>query len=316
MPRTSRKNTIENTTSKTKIYQVAAYVRLSVSKSSEQNDSIENQKAIIEDHIASCLNLKLAEFYVDENISDFTFDREAFEKMMDDISSGEIDCVITKDLSRFARNAIEISFYIQHLFPQKGIRFISILDRFDTLDSITDISFEKSSGIRIPLLNVFNEEYSADIKRKIQMSINANVQEGKLVSPKAPYGYAKSPDDCHKLIVDSEAAAVVKNIFSMARDKVSLNEIVRRLNLARIPTPISYAISKGLAGNYDCVESSWNTRSVKYILTNRTYTGDLQQGKDNILVENTHESIIPLNLFMNIQESFSNNASDQKKQLI
>lgn len=285
-------------------YTVRQLVRLSVAKPTEQNDSVENQKTIIKEFICTRSDIELTKIYIDENTTGSTFERKAFEEMLDDIDSGKIDCVVTKDLSRFGRNAIEVTFYVQHFFPQKGIRFISIMDRFDTLDGITDISFDKTSSMRIPLLNVFNEEYSADIKRKTQASIDTNIRKGKFVSSKAPYGYAKSPDDCHKLIVDPEAAAVVKDIFNMAEQNISLNEIVRRLNLAHIPTPIDYATSKGLKGNYELGDGSWNTRSVKYILTNRTYVGDLQQGKDEILVEDTHEAIIPRSLFLSIQELF------------
>lgn len=164
------------------------------------------------------------------------------------------------------------------------------------------------------MLNIFNEEYVADIKRKTQASIDSNIRKGKSVAAKAPYGYIKSPDDCHSLLVDPEAASVVKEIFSMAERKISLNEIVRRLNLAHIPTPIDYALSKGLEGNYERGDGSWNSRSVKYILTNRTYAGDLQQGKDDIVVENTHEALVPRGLFLSLQESYFKAPTNSEKQ--
>ena len=107
------------------------------------------------------------------------------------------------------------------------------------------------------------------------------------------------------MVVDPDAAAVVKEIFSMTVNKVSMNEIVRRLNLANIPTPIEYAKSQGLEGDYNFGNGSWNTRSVKYILTNRTYTGDLRQGKDSHIVENTHEPLIDKVVFEQIQKLFS-----------
>jgi len=304
MSRTSRKNFTKRVTT-AKIHRAAGYARLSVVKSGQQQDSIENQKRMIEDFISKREDMVLNKFFVDENASGSSFERDAFQELLDAVDAGEIDCIIVKDLSRLGRNAIETTFYIQHLFPQKGVRFISISDQFDTVDGITDISSEKAPGIRIPIVNIFNEEYAADISRKTQTSIDANIHAGKCVAPKAPYGYKKATDDCHQLVVDSDAAAVVKDIFSMAAKKVSINEIVRRLSLANIPTPIEYAKSQGLEGDYNFGNGSWNTRSVKYILTNRTYTGDLQQGKDNHIVENTHEPLVDKVVFKQIQNLFS-----------
>ena len=92
--------------------------------------------------------------------------------MLSDISLGKIDCVVVKDLSRFGRNAIETGFFIQQVFPEKGIRFIAINDRFDTVDGITDLTFDKGTGIRIPITNILNEEFSVDIRRKQKASID------------------------------------------------------------------------------------------------------------------------------------------------
>lgn len=302
MSRTSRKN-INTTMPISKIYRTAAYVRLSVAKPNQPHDSIENQKEIIKDYVASRSDLSIQAFYADENVSGISFERKGFQQMLKDITNGKIDCVIVKDLSRFGRNAIEAGFYIQRFFPEKGIRFISILDHFDTLDGITDLSFDKDSGIRIPLMNILNEEFIADIKRKQKSSMDAQIHEGKYVAPRAPYGYMKASNDCHRLIPDPEAAAVVKKIFALANSGVSISEIVRRLNLANIPTPIAYALSKGLDGNYEQGNGAWNSRSVKYILTNRTYASDLRQGQDEIVVENTHEPLVDRDIFLRIQQT-------------
>ena len=304
MARTSRKNFTKKATT-TKTHHAAGYVRLSVVKPGQQQDSIENQKRMIEEFISKREDMVLNRFFVDENTSESSFEREAFQELLDAVDAGEVDCIIVKDLSRLGRNAIETTFYIQHLFPQKGVRFISISDQFDTMDGITDTSSEQAPGLRIPITNIFNEEYVADISRKTQASIDANIHARKCVAPKAPYGYKKAVVDCHQLVVDPDAATVVKEIFSMAANRVSMNEIVRRLNLANIPTPIEYAKSNGLSGDYNFGDGSWNTRSVKYILINRTYTGDLQQGKDNHIVENTHEPLVDKAVFEQTQKLFS-----------
>lgn len=116
MSRTSRKN-ISTSTTTNKVYRTAAYVRLSVSKPNQPYDSIENQKKIIKDYVASRTDLAIQAFYADENVSGASFERKGFQQMLDDITCGKIDCVIVKDLSRFGRNAIEAGFHIQRLLP-------------------------------------------------------------------------------------------------------------------------------------------------------------------------------------------------------
>jgi hypothetical protein len=147
-----------------------------------------------------------------------------------------------------------------------------------------------------------NEKVVEDIRMKTQSNIENNIRAGKYVAPRAPYGYMKSLDDCHKLIPDQVAATVVRDIFKMASTQIGLNEIVRRLNSTKTPTPIDYARSNGLQGNYEQGNGLWNSRTVKHILTNRTYTGDLVQGKDSVLVENTHEPLICRDIFDTVQK--------------
>ena len=244
----------------------------------------------------------LHKFYVDINSSGTDFERKAFQEMLKEMDEGETNCVIVRDLSRLGRSAIETGYYIEQHFPSKRVRFISIGDRFDTIDGITDISFDKMSGIRIPITNVFNEKMVEDIRAKTQSSIDCSIRNGKHVAPRAPYGYKKSADDCHLLIPDQKTSKVVNDIFNMAANHTGLNEIVRKLNALNIPTPINYAKANGLQGNYEEGNGFWNTRTIKYILTNRTYTGDLVQGKDSITVENTHEPLISRATFDMIQK--------------
>ncbi|MEG1859965.1 MAG: recombinase family protein, partial [Christensenellaceae bacterium] len=130
-------------------------------------------------------------------------------------------------------------------------------------------------------------------------SIDLNILDGKCIAPKAPFGYVKAFDDCHKLMIVPQAAAVVKEIFAMAERNIGITEIVRRLNLAHIPTP-----SCTQQEDIEPTDNTWNSRTVKYILTNRTYTGDLQQGKDDVVVENTHEALVSREVFSKIQEKF------------
>lgn len=147
-----------------------------------------------------------------------------------------------------------------------------------------------------------DEQYAIDISKKTQYVLNNYIKDGKFVAPRAPYGYNKSENDCHVLVPDIEAAAVIKEIFRMASQKISTNEIVRRLNAAGIPTPINYAIAHGLEGNYSKGNGLWSSRTVKDILTNRVYVGDLEQGKDKYLVQNTHEPLVSRDIFDDVQK--------------
>ena len=308
MARKSRKNSIGVRSPRNNIYWAAGYIRLSVTKDDQPSESIENQKRIIEQYIASQPDIIIDKYYVDAPANGTNFERKAFQEMLDDINSGKISCVVVKDLSRLGREYIEVGFYLEQYFPTRGVRFVSIGDRFDTIDGITNISFEKMSSMKIPITNIFNEKMVEDIRKKTQASIDVNIKEGRFVAPRAPYGYKKSPDDCYTLVPDQEAAAVVKDVFGMAAEKIGLNEIVRRLNATSIPTPIDYARENGLQGNYEQGNGFWNTRTVKYILTNRTYTGDLVQGKDSIIVQNTHEPLVSRDMFDIVQKLFDSSS--------
>ena len=129
-------------------------------------------------------------------------------------------------------------------------------------------------------------------------------QRGEFIGPRAPFGYQKSASNPSELVPDPIAAITVRKIFELAADGMGVTAIVRYLNEKGIPTPIQYARSNGLTGNYDDGDGSWNSRSVKYILTNRTYTGMLIQGKEKRTVAGTHEALVDEETFESIQKSF------------
>ncbi len=129
-------------------------------------------------------------------------------------------------------------------------------------------------------------------------------QYGEFIGPKAPFGYQKSSENPNQLIPDPVAAIIVRKIFQMASEGIGVTAIVRYLNEKGLPTPIQYARTNGLAGNYDNGNGNWNSRSVKYILTNRTYTGMLAQGKEKRVVDATHEPLVDPDTFDAIQKAF------------
>ena len=236
--------------------------------------------------------------------------------MLADIDAGHIECIIVKDLYRLGREFLSNSYYIEEHFPGKKVRFISVNDHFDTIDGINNQKEESGSRVRIPIINAFNEQVSLDIQKETKAALDMEAKRGMFIGPRAPFGYKKSADNHFTLEVDPEAAGTVKLIFSMAADGVGANAIVRYLNENNIPPPIQYARAKGLQGNYDDGDGIWNTRSVKYILTNRTYTGVLVQGKEKRVVDGSHPALVDAKTFDRIQAARQQrvfNLTDTKK---
>lgn len=282
------------------------YIRLSVANKDE-SCSVENQKLIIEQWAAEH-ELPISHFYIDANHSGSNFNRPAFKQMLADIDAGRIDCIVVKDLSRLGREFLSTSYYIEEYFPSKKVRFVSVNDHFDTIDGINNQETESGSRVRIPIINAFNEQVSLDIQKKTRAALDAKAARGMFIGPRAPFGYRKSADNHFTLEVDPEAAEIVQLIFSMAADGAGADAIVRYLNENHIPTPIQYARAKGLQGNYDDGDGTWNTRSVKYILTNRTYTGVLVQGKEKRVVEGSHPALVDTKIFDRIQTALQQRA--------
>ena len=229
--------------------EAVGYVRLSVANR-EESSSIQNQKFIIE-----CWSdqhkIPISHYYIDNGFSGKRFDRPAFQKMIKDILVGKINCVIVKDLSRLGRDYITTGYYIEVIFPANGVRFVSVNNQFDTIDGITDQERPYSSRICVPITNAFNEQVSIEIKKKVEATLDMKAQHGTFIGPRAPFGYQKSESNHDQLIPDLKAAIIVRKIFELAANGTGVTAIVRYLNEKDIPTPIQYARSNGLTGNFE-----------------------------------------------------------------
>ncbi len=280
------------------------YIRLSV-LNRDSHGSVENQKLIIEEW-GKKNKIIISRYYIDNGFSGKRFERPAFQEMLQDFQKGKIDCIVVKDFSRLGRDYITVGYYLEMFFPSKSVRFVSINDQFDTTDGITnrDKSAYIQSSTRVPLINLFNEQVSIETKMKVEVVLDMKAQHGEFIGPRAPFGYQKSNENPSQLIPDPVAAVIVRKIFEMAANGTGVTGIVRYLNERGLPTPIQYARANGLDGNFDNGNGSWNSRSVKYILTNRTYTGMLVQGKEKRAVEATHEPLVDSSAFDAIQKAF------------
>jgi len=329
MARKSRKNldtvTIEAVTVSA-AYNAAGYIRLSVEDNKKKGDSVETQKAILENFIALTPEIKLYDYYIDNGTSGTTFERPAFQKMLADAENGVINCIIVKDLSRFGRSAIDSGYYIEKYLPSLGCRFIAVNDDFDTNNDMNN-----GAGVILPLKNIINEAYALDIGRKIKAQQRQAMKSGEYVGARPPYGYLKAPDNCHKLIVDPVTAPIVRQIYEWFLDETSVNHIVRCLNEAQTPTPSHYRKELGLIAHENLIGNGlWQTFTVTRVLTNEVYLGDLVQGKTQstcrkqtdvdesawIRVSDTHEAIISREDFAKTQErlkALADNAAERTK---
>ncbi|WP_044954495.1 recombinase family protein [Blautia producta] len=291
---------------------VALYIRLSVEDNKKRGCSVENQKLVLNDYLADKPDFVVYDTYIDNGLTGTNFHRPGFQQMLSDIEAGHINCVIVKDLSRLGRNSIDTGYYIEQYFYAHNVRFIAVTDQFDTADP-----GNLHGGIMLPLKNMINEAYSLDIGRKIKAQARQAMKDGDYIGGRAPYGYRKDPDNCHKLLVDKETAPVVKQIFDWAYERVALNRIVRNLNEMGIAAPSHYKKSTGEITSPGLIGSGkWQTRTVMKILESEVYTGDLVQGKtktvdhqqvkaddDNLIIaRHTHEPIISHEVFAAVQE--------------
>lgn len=308
MARKSRKNQTATPVCDTSLYiRTALYIRLSVEDNKKRGHSIENQKLVLENFLAGRPEFVVYNTYVDNGATGTNFHRPGFQQMLSDIEAGLIDCVIVKDLSRLGRNSIDTGYYIEQYFRAHQIRFIALTDHFDTADASN-----LHGGIMLPLKNMINEAYALDIGRKIKAQARQAMKDGEYIGARAPYGYRKDPENCHKLLIDPEAAEVVFQIFQWAYEHVGLNDIARRLNEQGIQTPSHRKRATGEITHENLVGSGkWQTRTVAKILDSEVYTGDLVQGKtkivdhqqvqadeDNLIIAtNTHEAIISHEVF-------------------
>ena len=266
-----------------KIYHAAIYVRLSkedgdvANAAKAESNSISNQKNLIRDFLKNKEDIVVVSERVDDGYSGSNFERPAFKLMMEDIKKGIVNCVVVKDLSRFGREYIDSGRYIERLFPALGVRFIAINDNYDSLDGK-----DQADEIIIPFKNLINDAYCRDISVKIRSHLEVKRRNGEFIGAFAPYGYQKAENDRNTLVIDPVAAGVVKDIFRMKLHGLSQDAIANKLNEAGILSPMEYKSETG--SNYrtsfkTSEKAVWSSVTVRRILENELYIGNLVQGK-------------------------------------
>lgn len=298
-----------------RIWKAALYVRLSVEDNGKDSDSVENQTTLLEEYVAAHPHLEKVALFVDNGYTGTDFLRPEFTRMMEAVQSGIVDCVIVKDLSRLGRNYIETSQFIEKVCPFFGLRFIAVNDNYDTATVTSEGQLSAS------LSNIVNDYYAKDISRKVTSALRMKMERGDYIGNYAPHGYQKDPENKNHLIICPETAPVIRQIFEWRAEGMSYMGINKKLNDAGIVSPSQYKKNNGIKTNRNNTTRTilWNKHMITQILNDIVYIGHLAQRKgsqclyeglpyhitdkeDWIVVENTHEPLISVELFEKVQE--------------
>ena len=258
-------------------YKATAYIRLSYTDDhSSESDSVSNQRKLIENFVERNPDIEVVSEKIDDGYSGIIFDRPAFKEMMQDVTDGNINCVIVKDLSRLGREYIETGRYLRRVFPAYGVRFIAITDSIDT-------AHDSGDDLTVSVKNIMNEAYCRDISIKTRSSLDVKRRNGDFVGAFPVYGYMKAEDNKNLLVPDPYASRVVCDIFRMRLEGASASKIASELNRLGILSPLAYKKNNGLPyakkGYADKADCKWSATTIIRILQDETYTGTLVQGK-------------------------------------
>lgn len=279
MARVSRKNiavTAVSATEEMKLYKACLYLRLSdEDKRNIEDNSIGNQKKICLEHLKKLPEIEVIASYIDNGASGTNFSRSGFKQMLQDLTKGEINCVVVKDLSRLGRNYLETSEYLEKFFPEAGIRFIAVNNGYDSIRKLNG-----KQEIVIPFSNIVNDMYAKDVSRKIRSSIEILMKSGEFLPPSGsiPYGYLRDEKN-NTYIIDEETAPIVQEIFKMKLQGVSDCEIIRTLNRKQIPSPGKIRYLRGMTKAEKYKDAVWIGSTLRKLLSNEVYLGHRIHGK-------------------------------------
>lgn len=322
MARKSRiaENAMSIISAKQGVYKTAVYARLSTEDLDE--DTLDNQIYLLKSFVGEKTDMVLVDIYTDNGFSGTNFERPEFTRLMNDVKTGKVNCIVVKDLSRLGRNYIETGNLIENVFPFLNVRFIAVTDNFDT---------NEGGGVEnmvASFKNLVNDVYAKDISRKIITAFRTKQKNGEYIGLVAPYGYLKSAENKNKFVIDEKTAPAVKKIFELYAGGYGLDRIARIMNESDYDCPRKYRYSIGITKSDRYKNSKWGRTTINTILTNRAYIGDMVQGKvkqelcnnivmhytnkdDWIVVEGTHEAIIERNLFFEVQDILEKKKTEQ-----
>jgi len=257
---------------------VYKYYRLSLDdENAIESNSITNQRQIIESHLATIpelANMPSVEA-VDDGYTGTNFNRPGITQILDAARRGEVACIIVKDLSRFGRKYLEVSKYLEQLFPYLGIRFIAVGDGYDS-----DTHKGTTANLDVPVRNMLNALYSKNVSKTVKSAKMEQARQGKYIHPFAPFGYKKDPMDKHRIVIDEPAAKTVRRIFELICSGNTPKQIADLLNSEGVLTPSEYKKKNGSKLRSGSITGSlWTYHTVNNLLRNEQYTGTFIAGK-------------------------------------
>ena len=253
---------------------IAKYLRFSNDDGkTDDSESIKNQRGLLDRYISEQEDLQgyeVVEFF-DDGYTGMNFNRSGFLSMIDAVKEKKIGCILVKDFSRFGRNYIEVSDYIDQILPFLGIRFIAVNERYDSKTA------PASLGLDMAMKNIVYDLYSKDLSVKVRSARKSLMKKGDYIAPFAIYGYTNKVEK-KRLIVDPTAAEVVKRMFDYAVNGENARQIAMRLNNEGILTPNAYNKSKSTKKkHYVPMDTAaiWTGDIARRILQDERYTGKM-----------------------------------------
>ena len=308
-------------------YNTALYMRLSRDDETFGDSvSIETQRTVLTQFVREHPEFHMVSEFVDDGWSGTNFDRPQFKRMMEEIEAGNINCVITKDLSRFGREHIMMGYYLEFVFPKLKVRYIAVNDNEDTDKGLSDF---------VPFKNLINEFVAKDTSRKSKAAFRAKFLNGERVNSMAPFGYKKHPEIKNKLMIDEETAWIVRKVFDLAFHGLGIKRIANTLMDEKIPCPgwFQYTRNGGCArffeGQPDEKKYMWSMAYLKVLLKDETYIGNtihnrwvtvsyknkrmIRNPDEKCLrIEGTHEAIIEADVFEAVQKQIASRRRECK----
>lgn len=299
---------------------LAIYLRLSSedinvrsNRLNDESDSIRNQRLLVEQYISG--KPELAKYptveYSDDGYSGTNFDRPGVKRLLERVKTGEVACIVVKDLSRFGRNYLEVGDYLEHIFPLLGVRFIAVNDHYDSSKHIGS-----TGGIDVAFRNLIHQRYAQDLSEKIKSSRHMQMKKGKFVSH-CPYGYMRHPTQKHQMVIDPNTAPIVREIFQSAISGKRTTEIAAMLNEKGVATPMAYKKWHKAHIQNDLM---WSHQAVLRIIKDYKYTGAMVTFKcgnetvrarsqtrykpeDWVIVEGCHEPIVSKEIYQKANDT-------------
>ena len=320
MPRTRKTRTAR--ASVEPFWKIGLYIRLSREDDNEDDsESIINQEKILRDFVDRYFepgNYVIVDVFADDGLTGTDTARPNFKRLEGCIVRKEVNCMIIKSLARGFRNLADQQKFLEEFIPINGARFICTGTPF--IDTYANP--HSASGLEVPIRGMFNEQFAATTSEEIRKTFKMKRERGEFIGAFATYGYKKDPNDKNSLLIDEEAAEVVRSIYHwFVHEGYSKMGIAKRLNSMGEPNPEAYKKKKGL--KYNNPNSSkndglWSASTVARILQNEIYTGVMVQGRHRIIsykvhkqiavpvdewfvVPNTHEAIIDRETFEKAQ---------------